>query len=111
MFEIDLYVNDLISEGNNFEQVALLKDIAIEILNQAGFTLHQWHSNFLSLEEKEVVTDDQMYAEQQLGVKLNETKMLDLLWKFHQQESSEKLFMVMYVIPSFHGMMSYQIGL
>ena len=30
----DLYVDDLISGGNNFEQVASLKDIAIEIFNQ-----------------------------------------------------------------------------
>ena len=33
----DLYVDDLISGGNNFEQVASLKDIAIEIFNQACF--------------------------------------------------------------------------
>ena len=32
------------------------------------------------MEEKEVVTDDQTYAKQQLGVKLNETKMLGLPW-------------------------------
>ena len=75
-----LYVNDLISEGNNFGQVASLKDIAIEIFNQAGLKLHKWHSNVSILEEKEVVTDDQTYAKQQLGVKLNETKMLGLPW-------------------------------
>ena len=33
------------------------------------------------MEEKEVVIDDQTYAKQQLGVKLNETKMLGLPWK------------------------------
>ena len=32
------------------------------------------------MEEKEVVTDDQTYTKQQLGVKLNETKMLGLTW-------------------------------
>ena len=76
----DLYVDDLISGGNNFEQVASLKDIAIEIFNKAGFKLHKWHSNVSTLEEKEVVIDDQTYAKQQLGVKLNETKMLGLPW-------------------------------
>ena len=30
------------------------------------------------MEEKEVVTDDQTYTKQQLGMKLNETKMLGL---------------------------------
>ena len=58
----DLYVDDLISGGNNFEQVASLKDIAIEIFNQAGFRLYKWHFNVPTLEEKEVVTDDQKYA-------------------------------------------------
>ena len=76
----DQYVDDLISGGNNFEQIASLKDIAIEIFNQAGFKLHKWHSNISTLEEKEVVTDDQTYTKQQLGVKLNETKMLGLTW-------------------------------
>ena len=32
------------------------------------------------MEEKDVVTDDQTYTKQQLGVKLNETKMLGLTW-------------------------------
>ena len=43
------------------EHVALLKDIATEIFNQAGFKLHKSHSNVPTLEEKEVVTDYQMY--------------------------------------------------
>ena len=54
--------------------------IAIEIFNQVGFKLYKWHSNVSTLEKKEVVTDDQTYAKQQLGVKLNETKMLGLPW-------------------------------
>ena len=76
----DLYVDHLISGGNNFEQVTSLKDIAIAIFNQAGFKLHKWHSNVSILEEKEIATDDHMYAKQQLGVKLNETQMLGLPW-------------------------------
>ena len=51
------YVDD-----NNFEQVTSLKDIVIEIFNQVGFKLHKWHSNVSTLEEKEVVKDDQTYA-------------------------------------------------
>ena len=46
----DLYVDDLISGGNNFEEVASLKDIPIEIFNQAGFKFHKWHSNVSTLE-------------------------------------------------------------
>ena len=58
----DLYVDDLNFGGNNFEQVSSLKDIAIEIFNQAGFKLHKCDSNVSTLEEKEVVIDDQTYA-------------------------------------------------
>ena len=39
--------------------MASLKDIIIEIFNQVGFKLHKWHSNVSTLEEKEIVTDDQ----------------------------------------------------
>ena len=39
--------------------MASLKDIIIEIFNQAGFKVHKWHSNVSTLEEKEIVTDDQ----------------------------------------------------
>ena len=85
----DLYVDGLISGGNNFEQVGSLKNIAIEIFNQAGFKLHKWHSsNVSTLEEKEVVTDDQTYAKQQLGVKLNETKFLGLPWNKDEDKLS-----------------------
>ena len=52
-------MEDLTSGGNRFEQVASLKDIIKEIFNQAGFKLHKWHSNVSTLEEKEIVTDDQ----------------------------------------------------
>ena len=47
-----LYVNDLIAGGENFEQVASLKDAAIDILYEAGFKLHKWHSNIPALTEK-----------------------------------------------------------
>ena len=43
----DLYNDDLITGGENFEQVASLKDIAIEIFREADFKLHKWHSNVL----------------------------------------------------------------
>ena len=87
----DLYVDDLISGGNNFEQVASLKDIAIKIFSQAGFKLHEWHCNVSTLEEKKVVTDDQAYTKQQLGRKLNETKMLGLSWNKDEDKQAVKI--------------------
>ena len=50
-----LYVDDLITGGKNFEQVASLKDIAIEIFHGVGLKLHMWHSNVPVFEGKELV--------------------------------------------------------
>ena len=75
----DLHVDDLITGGKNFEQVASLKYIAIEIFHEGGFKLHEWHSNVPALERKELVNEtDQNFAKQQLGMKLTGTKMLGL---------------------------------
>ena len=57
--------------------MASLKVNAIEIFCEAGFKLHKWHLNVPALEGKELVNaTDQTFVKQQLGVKLNETKML-----------------------------------
>ena len=37
----NLYVDDLVTGCENFEQVACLKEIAIEIFHKAGFRLHK----------------------------------------------------------------------
>ena len=75
----DLHVDDLITGDKNFEQVASLKYIAIEIFREGGFKLHEWYSNVPALEGKELVNEtDQNFAKQQLGMKLTGTKMLDL---------------------------------
>ena len=52
-----LYVDDLITGGENFEQVRLLKDIALKIFYEAGFKLHKWHSNVPVLEGKKLVNE------------------------------------------------------
>ena len=78
----DLYVEDLITGGKNFKQVASLKDITTEIFREAGFKLHKWHSKVQALEGKELVNEaDETFPKQHLGVELNETKMLGLSWK------------------------------
>ena len=75
----DLHVDNLITGDENFEQVVSLKDIAIEIFREAGFKLQKWHSNIPASEEKGLVNEtDQTFAKQQLGMKLNERKMLGL---------------------------------
>ena len=68
----NLWVDDLITGGENSEQVVSLQDTIIEIFHKAGCKLHKWHSNVPALEGKELVNEtNQILGKQQLGVKLN----------------------------------------
>ena len=85
----DPYVDDLITCGENVEQVTSLKDMAIKIFCEAGFKLHKWHSNVPALEGKESANKTgQTFAKQQLDVKLNQAKMLDISWKKNKRSAS-----------------------
>jgi hypothetical protein len=48
--EKSLYVDDLISGGENEIEAEQLKSKAIEIFSDATFDLHKWHSNVRDLE-------------------------------------------------------------
>ena len=74
-----LYVDDVITGGNNVQEAQHLKHSAVEIFGRAQFKLHKWHSNIPELEGEDAGSDEEnTYAKQQLGVKTNETKMLGL---------------------------------
>lgn len=76
-----LFVNDLLTCGQNILEVKTRKETAIEILSGAIFQLHEWHSNVKELEgEVEIFEthDDRSFAKQQLGVRPNKTKMFGL---------------------------------
>ena len=77
-----LYVDDLISGSTTVEKAKQLRDGAIEIFEDAKFTLHKWNSNEDEIQPKEaeVQSDDSTYAKQQLGAKANESKILGLPW-------------------------------
>ncbi|XP_046846738.1 uncharacterized protein LOC124440389 [Xenia sp. Carnegie-2017] len=79
-----LYVDDLLTGGCMVEEVQQLKGTAIKIFDRAKFTLHKWHSNLKELEASETVVSDaavdQSYANQRLGVRENETKLLGMPW-------------------------------
>ena len=64
-----LYVDDLISGGVTVEKAVELKEQAIEIFEDATFTLHKWQSNVAELEEYPVLPVDKedTFAKQQLG--------------------------------------------
>ena len=66
------------------EEVQHLKETVIEIFNQPQFKLHKWHSNIDKLEVSDPTSGtsdtDQSYAKQQLGVRSQETKLLEVPW-------------------------------
>lgn len=90
----DLYVDDLMTGGENAEITAEKKAITTEkkfittkVFKDAAFTVHKWHSNVPDLVaissspyEKEIT-----YAKQQLGgAKPSEGKLLGVPWEREQ---------------------------
>ena len=77
-----MYVDDMISGGNNEAEVVYLKNSAKTIFKEGGFVLHKWHSNNPRLEEDDFDRNNSelSYAKQQLGSKSSETKVLGIHW-------------------------------
>ena len=62
-----LYVRDLISGKPTVKETEQLKQGALEVFEDATFTLHKLHSNAAELEENETkVEDEESFAKQQL---------------------------------------------
>ena len=62
-----LYVDHLISGKPTVKETGQLKQGAIEVFEDAKFTLHKWHSNAAELEENRTkVEDEESFAKQQL---------------------------------------------
>eukprot|EP00794_Sanderia_malayensis_P018533 gene18533-biopygen15615 len=67
--------------SNTVQDAKSLKDDAITIFGKAQFTLHKWHSNVPEL--KQLTSDDEnelSYSRGQLGIKINEAKILGITW-------------------------------
>ncbi len=77
-----LYVVDLMAGGTTIEVVQTKKAAAVEVFEDASFTLHKWHSNARELEaSSNPPADDELtYAKQQLGASRSETKLFGLSW-------------------------------
>ena len=78
-----LHVDDLLTGDQTIQEGQKRKKKATEILGDATFKLHKWHSNIEQLErdgEQLESHDDQSFAKQPLGVRPNETRMLGLKW-------------------------------
>ena len=81
--EKSLYVDDLISGGENEIEAEQLKSKAIEIFSDATFDLHKWHSNVRDLEShiKVGAEETETFAKQQLEVPNGEqASILGLSW-------------------------------
>jgi len=71
----------VITGGETVPEVHTLKETAVGVLGEAQFELHKWHSNAPELEVSSAPDDcNQSYAQEQLGVKPGETKVLGLPW-------------------------------
>ena len=76
-----LNIDDIISGTDTVDQGCNLKEVSVTVFGEAGFELHKWHSNVPDLEaEAELREEGQTYAKEQLGVKPNEAKLLELPW-------------------------------
>ena len=78
--ERELYVDDLISGGGTIQEAKQQKATITEMLRQATFHLHKWHSTVTEHTEETETGDDLSYAVQQLGIKLRECGLLGLKW-------------------------------
>ena len=64
-----LYVDDLLSGGVTVGEAQEVKQQAVEIFEDATFTLHKWHSNEAELEDHPDLStsEEETFAKQQLG--------------------------------------------
>ena len=78
-----LYVDDLMTGGENAEITAENKIIAAEVFKDASFTIHKWHSNVPDLEVigSPPCEEELTYAKQQLGgAKPSKGKLRGVPW-------------------------------
>ena len=52
IIENDMYVDDLVTGGNNLEEVKEIKQNSVLLFKKGGFNLHKWNSNVPELESE-----------------------------------------------------------
>ena len=76
-----MYVDDLITGGENVKAVAEKRSQVVEVFEDGTFKLHKWYSNDSSLESNDLTNEDELiFAKEQLGSNKHETKLLGLPW-------------------------------
>ena len=76
----NVYVDDVISGGENEEQLRKFREEALALFKAWGFTLHKWHSTIATLEDQNQPDGYQTYAKEALGTTPLESKLLGLHW-------------------------------
>ena len=88
----NLFVDDLTSGDQTYQEVMVLKETAKDVLASAGFTLHKIHSNLPEVEDKQHHPSNpestMTYAKQHVGTKPSETKILGIPWDKGRDELS-----------------------
>ena len=79
---VDTYVDNIQGGGNSVEDVVKFKDESTEIMKDAGFELHKWHSNCPDVESTSNQKECEItYAETLVGnPSIGGTKLLGLPW-------------------------------
>ena len=81
----DMYVDDMVTGGDNVREVKNIKSESIELFEKGGFKLHKWHSNEPQLETDDLSFQSELnYAKESLGTKTSESKILGLVWDKHK---------------------------
>ena len=78
IIENDIYVDDLVTGGNNLEEVKEIKQNSVQLFKKGGFNLHKWNSNVSELKSENNNQSELTYAKQVLNQGSNETKILGL---------------------------------
>ena len=79
-----LYVDDVISGGDEISSLQELKSDMIKIFKDGEFELHKWHSNAVELEDSKSSDTAQTYANESLGAQNMEASILGLKWNKKQ---------------------------
>ena len=75
-----MYVDDLVTGGNNLGEVKEIKQNSVQLFKKGGFNLYKWNSNVSELESENSNQSELTYAKQVLNQGSNETKILGLGW-------------------------------
>ena len=69
----DMYVDDLVTGGNNLEEVKEIKQNSVQLFKKESFNLHKRNSNVPELESENSNQSELTYAKQALTQGSNET--------------------------------------